>query len=351
MDSDYAKRAGLGYYLAWVPLTGIVIVLLAASDGMAWDRASLTAAPLCAIYAIVCRSSRYLCRAFPLQRASLPRVLTAHGAGAAAASGLWIGLAGLLGLQAQLPLLFGVGVLLYLLSVAYHYLAAALESSRQAERSRMQAQVLAREAQLEALKARLNPHFLFNSLHSISALTAADPARAREMCILLAEFLRASLGAGEHGSIPLREELALARKYLAIEKVRFGERMTVSEEIEEAAEACLVPPLLLQPLVENAVKHGIAMMTASGTVHLAAAIGNQRLRVAVENSFDPEARGRSATGLGLEIVRRRLKARYGEEAKLVTRTPDSRFLSELFLPVEQADRRVDWKEPDAGINR
>lgn len=351
MDSDYAKRAGLGYYLAWVPLTGIVIVLLAASGGMAWDRASLTAAPLCAIYAIVCRSSRTFAGPFRCSGPACRAFLRPMAPGRRRRAGCGSGWRGCSGCRRSCRCYSAWVVLLYLLSVAYHYLAAALESSRQAERSRMQAQVLAREAELEALKARLNPHFLFNSLHSISALTAADPARAREMCILLAEFLRASLGAGEHGSIPLREELALARKYLAIEKVRFGERMTVSEEIEEAAEACLVPPLLLQPLVENAVKHGIAMMTASGTVHLAAAIGNQRLRVAVENSFDPEARGRSATGLGLEIVRRRLKARYGEEAKLVTRTPDSRFLSELFLPVEQADRRVDWKEPDAGINR
>jgi LytS/YehU family sensor histidine kinase len=110
----------------------------------------------------------------------------------------------------QLALLFGMGVLLYLLSAGLHYTALAVEASHAAERSAAEARTLAREAELQALRAQINPHFLFNSLHSIAALATIDGARAREMCVRLSGFLRGSLGLAGRESIPLREELALA---------------------------------------------------------------------------------------------------------------------------------------------
>src|ERR1700758_3838337 len=119
-------------------------------------------------------------------------------------------------------LLFGVGVLLYLLSTGLHYAAIAGELSRESERRAAEARTLAREAELQALRTQLNPHFLFNSLHSISALATLDGVRAREMCLRLAEFLRSSLGLGSRESISLGEELKLARSYLEVERVRFG---------------------------------------------------------------------------------------------------------------------------------
>jgi LytS/YehU family sensor histidine kinase len=118
----------------------------------------------------------------------------------------------------------------------------------------MQALVAARDAELKALKAQINPHFLFNSLNSISALAGIDAARAREMCVRLSDFLRSSLSVGEREAVPLSEELALAHNYLGVEQVRFGGRLRVEQQIAPECESALVPPLLLQPLVENAVK-------------------------------------------------------------------------------------------------
>src|SRR5207245_11137369 len=156
----------------------------------------------------------------------------------------------------ELPLVFGIGALLYLLSVALHYVLLSLESSKQAETREQEARTLAREAELKALKAQINPHFLFNSLHSISALTTVDSGRARDMCIRLSDFLRNSLRLGERITIPFSEELALARTYLDVEQVRFGQRLRVAQDIEEGCSDCELPPLLVQPLVENAIKHG-----------------------------------------------------------------------------------------------
>ena len=151
-----------------------------------------------------------------------------------------------------------LGVLLYLLVAAGHYLALAVEASRSAERRALEARVLAREAELKALRAQVDPHFLFNSLNAVAALAGGDPAAARRMALMLADFLRQSLRLVERATIPLDEELALVRAYLAIEQVRFGERLAVAERLDPAAGVVPVPPLLLQPLVENAVKHGIA---------------------------------------------------------------------------------------------
>ena len=126
-----------------------------------------------------------------------------------------------------------MGVLLYLLSAGLHYAALAAEESREAALRAAEAHTLARDAELHALRMQINPHFLFNSLHSIAALATLDGARAREMCIRLADFLRSSLGLGERESIPLREELALARSYLEVEQVRFGARLQFSEDIQD----------------------------------------------------------------------------------------------------------------------
>src|SRR5206468_10177887 len=128
---------------------------------------------------------------------------------------------------ALLALIFGFGVLLYLLSLAISYLLAAFEQSREAERRGLKAQVHAREAELRSLRSQIDPHFLFNTLHSISALTTADPPAARRMCVLLGDFFRDSLALGSEHRITIARELQLAERFLEIERVRFGDRLRV----------------------------------------------------------------------------------------------------------------------------
>ena len=120
------------------------------------------------------------------------------------------------------------------------------------------------------MRAQLNPHFLFNSLNSINALVGGDPEGARRMCEGLGDFLRRTLQLGAREAVTLGDELALVDRYLAIEQVRFGDRLAVERAIDADALACLLPPLLLQPLVENAIKHGVAERIEGGTVRIAA---------------------------------------------------------------------------------
>lgn len=347
------------YLLGWIPLAGMLAYLLAVPGGLTWWQAAAVAFPLCLLYAFVCLAAWYPCLATPLDRSSVPRFLITHVAGAVVASALWLVAARTLGrmlagfegfsgldsrLSGDLPLLFGTGVLLYLLAVGFHYVLLAVEASRQAEARMMQASLLARDAELRALKAQVNPHFLFNSLNSISALTASDPPKAREMCVLLGDFLRSTLGLGEKPAIPLEEEMSLVHAFLAVEKIRYGDRLRMEETIARDALNAEVPPLLLQPLVENAVAHGVANLVGGGWIRLAAQRRDGLLEITIENLFDPEAPPRRRNGVGLVNVRQRLEARYGDHARFSVSAQGDRFRVAISFPADSSEAHASVRQ-------
>jgi sensor histidine kinase YesM len=330
-----------------------MIYLIGASGHGRWFEATLVVLILCLVYQFICLSAWYSCRYAPIESTTLSRIWLTHLAGAVVLSLLWMelarGITYLLSGQPrfaglyerfapELPLVFGAGILLYLLAVASNYVVLAVTASHEAEERALQTSVLARDAELKALKAQINPHFLFNSLNSISALTSIDPARAREMCLLLADFLRMTLKLGEKALIPLSEELRLLEKFLAIEKVRFGARLNMEMKIAETAGRCMIPTLLLQPLVENAVWHGIAKLAEGGLVRLTADEYGGRLAILVENSMDPDAPATRRGGVGLRNVQERLEARYGKNANLRATADEDMFRVNLTMPAEIEDR-------------
>jgi hypothetical protein len=274
MHPILARPLRLAVYIAiWIPLGVLLAALLALQGALGTLDAVLVGVPLAIAYGFLSLSAWYVTGGSPVDRLAAGRVAASAVLSSFLSSAIWLLLArGWMGLVLSLsqgrdatgsfrvaaPTLFGFGFLLYLLAMAVSYLAAAFAVSRDAERRGLELQVLAREAELRALRAQLDPHFLFNSLQSISALTTADPQAARRMCLLLADFLRETLALGARARIPLASELALATRFLAVEQVRFGDRLRVDVQSAPDADACLVPPLLLQPLVENAVTHGIA---------------------------------------------------------------------------------------------
>jgi two-component system, LytTR family, sensor histidine kinase AlgZ len=346
------NRLGL-YLLGWLPLAGILVFLMTSGGALSWLESSVIVIPLCLLYSFICLSAWYTAKSAPIQRESALRLIGVHSVAAGLVSYFWMGLAWVLvaalsktsafqGLDQRFApkdaILFGAGYLLYLLSVSSHYVILSLEASREAEARALETSIQARDAELKALKAQINPHFLFNSLNSISALTSIDASRARDMCVLLGDFLRLTLGLGEKTSVRLSEELDLLQKYLAIEMVRFGTRLKIHEEIQEESKGCMLPPLLLQPLVENAVKHGIAVLPQGGDVRLSAQRQNGRLSLIVENSWDPEAPPRRSGGRGLNNVQRRLEARYGKDASLRVNTEGELFQVRLDLPAESEEK-------------
>jgi signal transduction histidine kinase len=172
-------------------------------------------------------------------------------------------------------------------------------------------------AQLRALQLQLQPHFLFNTLHSIAMLTDSAPRVAETMAVKLAELLRETLRLRDMPELPLGQELELLRAYLEIEQVRFGDRLKVTVEVPDDLLAISVPSFLLQPVVENAVRHGLGERVEGGRVRISAARDAQTLMLRVEDDgpgFSPDAD--AATGVGLSTTRDRLSLRYGARASL-----------------------------------
>jgi hypothetical protein len=335
------------YLAAWIPVAALFGIALHILAQVPLGEAFADAAGLVAILSFVCLSAWYPSRAQPIASAGTMGFLLTHAVAAVVSSAVWLvlgrawvallerdpGWQGAGERYAKLfPGLFFVGILFYALAAAVHYLALVAAASRAAEQRALELLVQAREAELRALRAQIDPHFLFNSLNSISALTSSDPASARHMCIELADFLRRTLVLGQRDRIPLAEELDLAEGYLRVEQVRFGQRLRVERDVEEPALAAPVPPLLLQPLVENAVRHGIAQTLEGGTIRIAARREGSRLCVSVSNPRDPDGRGRPGAGLGLRNVASRLRTLFGAEARIDATAGDDSFLVQIELP-------------------
>ena len=348
------------YIIGWLIFGVMIAAVLALPKDFSWTEALALAMPLTVIYGLICLSSWYVCRFYTLQKTPIVQVLAVQTiasiitilAWGVVAAG-WILIlergVGIMELQTRVvakgPLLIGINVILYGLAAAVHYLIAAFEASKESERRELQSRIFAQDAELKALRAQINPHFLFNSLNSISALATHNPAAVRAMTLKLADFLRKSLRLGSQESIRLEEEISMSLNFLEIEQIRYGSRLQIVQQIDDVCKGCLFPPLILQPLVENAVVHGIAHLIDGGTISIEAQWRGSVLHVHIENPIDPDRpRGRKG-GLGLENVKKRLRAIYKEDAQLQIDDRDGVFRTDLWLPA-QTDLNLNRPSPE-----
>jgi hypothetical protein len=354
MGGPFSTRRGATLYLlVWMMLGLILSGLAVNATDAGWSHALVFALPLTLVYAIGSGfSAYYQCRAYPLGDKPLPLVLLVMGVSSLVAGTAWafmgvfwnalwqsgqLAWAGFSMTSSLLSMVFGLGVVLYAMAVVAHYLSIEFNRARLAERRELESKVMAQDAELRMLRTQIDPHFLFNSLNSISALTSIDPAGARQMTLQLADFFRISLGLEAHTKVTLAAESRLVTHFLAIEQVRFGARLAVEQDLDEAALACLLPPMILQPLVENAVKHGIGNLPEGGTVRIVAHRAGSQLLVSVENDADADTPTRPGTGIGISNVRQRLAAAYGHEASIHWTRSARQFRVELRLPAENEE--------------
>lgn len=340
-----SRQGSLLYLLAWLMFGAALAWLLVAATGVPLAAGLLFVLPLALLYGVAAGfSSYFLCRVHPLGRTAAWRLLASFAFAAFCMSALWTACAsgwndllagsGVAWTRSLGATIFGLGLILYGLCSVANYLVLAIGHARDLETRELQAMVAARDAELRLLRTQVDPHFLFNSLNSVSALTTIDPRAAREMTLQLAEFFRRTLGLEARGRITLGDELEMIRHYLAIEQVRFGERLAWHEDVEDAALNCLLPPLILQPLVENAIKHGVARRLEGGSVRLTARRAGSLLRIRVENERGDEQPAGASSGHGLANVRERLLHAYAHEASVYSIEEDGMFRVELVLPVE-----------------
>ena len=226
----------------------------------------------------------------------------------------------------------GAALFIYTAIILAYYLMISLESISRKEIREANLENMLRETELMMLRSQINPHFLFNSLNSISSLTVTEPEKAREMVIKLSEFMRYALSRKEDRSVPLEKELENLRLYLDIEKVRFGDRIEFNENAGKEALGIEIPNMILQPLYENAIKHGVYESISKVSIELTAKREAGGIRIIITNNYDPDNIPAHSTGTGLRNIRRRLELYYGGKASIDTRKENGIFTAELYFP-------------------
>ncbi|MFT3749867.1 MAG: histidine kinase [Agriterribacter sp.] len=233
----------------------------------------------------------------------------------------------------SIPVRFAFGVLILGCITLINVLFYTLQEQQEQERKKNEADRIAKDAELYKLRQQLQPHFLFNSLNSINALVVSKPAEARKMIQQLSEYLRNTLKKEEHKWVTLEEELEYLQLYLDIEKVRFGHRLSTQIQSEETALQMKLPALLLQPVVENAIKFGLYDTTGEITISIDAKVSDKMLIIQIENPFDAEiSKPVKGTGFGLSSVQKRLFLLFSRNDLLTTFARQDIFVTRIKIP-------------------
>lgn len=229
-------------------------------------------------------------------------------------------------------------VVAIIITTGYHLLSRLVfmqqETIRLKDEELSRLQVVKAQTELQALQSKLNPHFLYNALNSLSHLIKADADKAEKMTLQLSDLFRYTLSRDKRDFVELREELEMTNKYLEVEKMRFGERLNVSISTNEDANRCLIPRLTIQPLVENAIKHGISKITGEGYIRITVQLDASSLTVSVEDN-GPAFPDTPTGGVGLQSISERLQLLYGSEAELSWSNQPSKRVS-ITIPKKRS---------------
>ncbi len=339
--------------LFWSPFVVGVTLLQSRLGGLDLGEAAVLVGPLMGAGLFIGLSIWFPCKIISFERYSLLQVFFRHLLSGAMLITVWL-LAGVLYSEIldsarripiwrerfdhALPLLAAVGLLIYLAFCLIYYMILALEKSRSAEQRALENSLSASRAELVSLKASVHPHFLFNSLTSLSALTRKSPETAQKMCHQLADFLRYSLSYGKQEWVRVKDELNHVDNYLGIEKVRFGEKLSFDFSVDPDALDEKLPPFSLLPLMENAVKHGFQPTQEAGVLRMEIKKTPLNLVIVVENPMERSTRAKPGEGFGLIGLKRRLANAYNGNAALEVSEDDITFRVTLVLPLQRSPK-------------
>ena len=290
----------------------------------------------------------YPARYISIEQNKLIKVLLSHEVSAIISSGLWI----LLIYLVMVPILgfdekyqnlfyetliwrFLVGWVLYAMVVSFYYIVSYYSESQERAVKESELKNLITQAELKTLKFQINPHFVFNSLNSMSALTEIDPKKAKEMIIKLADFLRYILATNEREKNKLSEELKNIRLYLDIEKIRFEDKFDYSEQLDDECYKAEIPNMILQPLFENVIKHAVYETLDKVQLTLKCNFDNGFLKIHLQNNFDESSKSRKGAGVGLKNINDRLNLIYHRDDLMEVKKEKGIFSVTLFIPCEE----------------
>jgi len=236
-------------------------------------------------------------------------------------------------LNATLPWRFIYGIMMYAVIVMVYYLINYYRDYHDKLMQEARLKQVIQESELNLLKSQINPHFLFNSLNSINALMISDVDKAREMIVELSEFLRYTVRTNENEQISLKEELENIDRYLDIEKIRFGDRLAVEKEIDEACLNQRIPNMILQPLYENAIKHGVNDSTDQVVVSTLCRLEADHMLISISNNFTPGSISRKGRGIGISNVQKRLMLQFKRTDLVNIEKTGNLFTIHLTIPI------------------
>lgn len=235
-------------------------------------------------------------------------------------------------LNDTLPWRIFIGALVMAVIIMVYYLMMSNQDLQRKEEEERELQTLLNQSELDMLKFQINPHFIFNSLNSVSSLTLTEPAKAREMVIKLSDFLRSSLGKDNQELHTVSEELERMELYLDIEKVRFGERLELKNAFDNNCSDLTVPNMILQPLYENAIKYGVYGQLSGVIIETHCHCDDGNLHISISNDYDSEAVPQKGKGIGLKNVRNRLELIYGISDLVTIEKNQKTFTVRLLIP-------------------
>jgi two-component system, LytTR family, sensor kinase len=339
------KNIWFFYVVFWMTVAAIQFALFVHNYDMEVWLAVADSLVFSSIYAFIGIGLWFMVQFSGRQQRNWLETISYHLAGLAFTMLIWLGLStlimkGIAGnikeyvefLDQSVTFRILAGILIYFLQLTVFYLLLNVKELKERMEREASLTSMLREAELNKLRAQIKPHFLFNSLNSISSLTLSDPGKAQEMVIKLSEFMRYSLSMAEEAMSTLKDEMYHSGLYLDIEKVRFSDRLLVEEEFDHACENWPVPVMILQPLLENAVKHGVYSMAGQSSIKMKISCDKEFLFVHISNSFDPDTSPRKGTGTGLQNVIKRLSAIYNRHDLIKIEKNTTTFEVHLKIP-------------------
>jgi len=332
----------LGYGLFWVVMSSAQALLQWNFYDMPIEQAFVYSYVSFLLYAILGYNIWFMVRFNTLENNSWWSLLLFHLVAATIINVIWIFLTAVIikavipdlsdYLMMSLPSLALSAYLFYIFYVIFFYAVIYYQNFKEKVKRESELKALIKEAELHALKSQINPHFLFNSLNSISSLTMSDPAKAQEMVINLSQLMRYSLKHGQNEKVKFGTELQNIKLYLSIEKVRFGSKLQPIFQVDEKCFEARLPNMILQPLYENAIKYGVYEATEPVEIITQATINGNALRIIIRNSYDPNVISKRGEGIGLRNIRERLQIIYGNPALLNVSDDKKYFTVSLTIP-------------------
>jgi two-component system LytT family sensor kinase len=349
MDNPFLKLRYLSYYLSgWVIIASIHFLILYVSLNLGWAYALSDSLIFNGSFMLLGVSLWYSVRYIRIENNPLPLVMLKNIIGGGITALAAVGLGNFIFYHIIQPgnhtieflnktfywrLL--IGCLYYEVVVAVIYLYIFYEKLTLKAAKESELNSLIKEAELKTLKYQLNPHFIFNSLNSISSLTITDPDKAREMIIKLSAFLRSTLSENERQTNELGEEIKNIKLYLDIEKIRFGDKFELREELSYECLKIKIPNMIFQPLFENAIKYGVYESLEKVIIKVKCTRENNYLKFTVENNFDEDGHIKKGKGIGLQNIKNRLSLIYNQDNLFAVEKKKGLFTVSIFIPLDQ----------------